>query len=149
MSIITYNVSSLDKSNIYVDDDADPSWYDATHVKTIQEGVNNASSGDTILVYNGIYNENIDVNKIVSIYSIYGPSNCTIYPYDVNDHVIEIEANNVNISGLKINGSLTPGKQGIIINTVKYCNVSKMLSSSCVKTKQYNLLHFGYSCCNN
>jgi hypothetical protein len=44
---------------IYVDDDADPSWYDATHVKTIQEGIENASDGDTVFVYCGTYYENI------------------------------------------------------------------------------------------
>ena len=43
-------IVSLDY-NIYVDDDADPDWYDATHVKTIQEGIDNATSGQTIYVY--------------------------------------------------------------------------------------------------
>jgi hypothetical protein len=35
------NVISMEQAlgnTIYVDDDADPAWYDATHVKTIQEG---------------------------------------------------------------------------------------------------------------
>jgi len=55
--------------DIEVDDDADPDWYDATHVKTIQEGVNNATAGDTIFVYNGIYNtyDEITVNKSVDL----------------------------------------------------------------------------------
>ena len=27
---------------IFVDDDADPEWYDATHVRTIQQGIDTA-----------------------------------------------------------------------------------------------------------
>jgi hypothetical protein len=42
-------------ADVYVDDDADPSWYDATHVRTIQEGIDNATVGDTVFVYNGTY----------------------------------------------------------------------------------------------
>jgi len=54
-------------ANIYVDDDADPSWYDAFHVRTIQEGIDNASSGDTVYVYNGTYFENLNVNKSIEL----------------------------------------------------------------------------------
>ena len=53
--------------DIYVDDDASSDWYDETHVKTIQEGVNNASSKDTVFVYNGTYTENILVNKSLDL----------------------------------------------------------------------------------
>ena len=52
---------------IYVDDDADPGWYDATHVRTIQEGIDNATAGDTVFVYGGTYYENVVVNKIVDL----------------------------------------------------------------------------------
>ena len=62
----TMNQSS-GNTTIYVDDDADAGWYDATHVRTIQEGVDNASDGWTVFVYNGTYiipeNEHIIVNK--------------------------------------------------------------------------------------
>ena len=49
--------------DIYVDDDKDPSWYDAIHLKTIQEGINNATTGDTIFVFNGTYYENVEILK--------------------------------------------------------------------------------------
>ena len=39
------------KGMIFVDDDADPGWYDATHVKTIQEGIDNATAGDLSLIH--------------------------------------------------------------------------------------------------
>ena len=39
---------------------------------TIQGAVNNAGTGDTILVYNGMYYENVDVNKQLTIRSASG-----------------------------------------------------------------------------
>jgi len=48
---------------IYVDDDRPPEWYNETQVKTIQEGVDNATAGDTVYVYNGTYYEHVTVNK--------------------------------------------------------------------------------------
>ena len=53
----------------YVDDDASPEWYDETHFKTITVAIENASDGDTIFVYNGIYYqyENIQINKSISL----------------------------------------------------------------------------------
>ena len=59
---LTYNYNQL-----YVDDDADPGWYDITHVHTIQEAVNNASFGATIYVYNGFYPLITFVDKKVRI----------------------------------------------------------------------------------
>ncbi|GAH06500.1 unnamed protein product, partial [marine sediment metagenome] len=50
--------------DIEVDDDnPDPNWYDATHVKTITEGIANASGGDTVYVYNGTYYECVTITK--------------------------------------------------------------------------------------
>ena len=47
---------------IYVDDDADPDWYDATHVPTVQQGVDVASTNDTVYVYSGTYYENVTID---------------------------------------------------------------------------------------
>jgi len=54
-------------ANVYVDDDADPTWYDARHVRTIQEGVFNASTYHHIYVLSGTYKEQVVVNKLVNI----------------------------------------------------------------------------------
>ena len=51
----------------YVDDDADSSWYNFSHVRTIQEGIDNASAGNTVYVWDGTYTENVVVNKSVTI----------------------------------------------------------------------------------
>jgi parallel beta-helix repeat protein len=50
-----------------VDDDAPPGWYDATHVKTIQEAIKYASRFDTVFVYKGHYYGKIVVNKQINL----------------------------------------------------------------------------------
>jgi len=57
----------ISRGTIYVDDDADPSWYDATHVKIIKEGINNASSGDTSDDEPDYYAVVIGVEKFIEI----------------------------------------------------------------------------------
>jgi len=52
-------VSADPPTEVYVDDDAAPEWYDVSHVKTIQEGIDNVSEGGTVYVYNGTYTGDI------------------------------------------------------------------------------------------
>jgi len=52
---------------LYVDDNAPPEWYNETHFKTIMEGIENSSDGDTVFVYNGTYYEKITINKSISL----------------------------------------------------------------------------------
>jgi len=92
-------------NTIYVDDDADPSWYNATHVKTIQEGIGNASSGDTIYVYNGTYDENVIINKSINL--VGEDKEITIVDGKGGGFVFNITADHVNVSDFTIkNGSL-------------------------------------------
>jgi len=64
----TIDTAILSTGNtIYVDDDRPPEWYNETQVRTIQEGVDNATAGDTVYVYNGTYYENVLVNKTVNL----------------------------------------------------------------------------------
>jgi nitrous oxidase accessory protein len=85
---------------IYVDDNANPSWYDVTHVKTIREGIINASDGDTIYVFNGTYYENITISK--SIHLVGEDQHTTIIDGLRQGSVIMIEKNNITISGFTI-----------------------------------------------
>jgi len=57
----------LSRGVVYVDDDALEEWYDETHVHTITEGINNATEGDTVFVYNGVYPEAITINKQLTL----------------------------------------------------------------------------------
>jgi len=54
--------------DIYVDDDASPAWYDATHKISIRQGVIASNNGDDIYVHSGNYTVNsVDVDKEVAI----------------------------------------------------------------------------------
>jgi len=53
-SIVSVNAKTC-RPYIYVDDDALPEWYDETHVKTINGGMEVAEDGDTVYVFSGTY----------------------------------------------------------------------------------------------
>jgi len=67
ISIATVN-AKLCRPYIYVDDDADPDWYDETHVKTINEGISIAEDGDTVYVFSGTYAEHVVIDKSIKLY---------------------------------------------------------------------------------
>ena len=67
MLCLTFPVCIGDSATVYVDDDADPSWYDASHVATLTEGITNVSDGGTIYLWDGTYIESIDITKSVDI----------------------------------------------------------------------------------
>ncbi|ASJ10001.1 hypothetical protein A3L12_01145 [Thermococcus sp. P6] len=71
---------------------------------TIQEAINNARPGDTIIVRDGTYNENVIVNKSITLKSENGPANCIINGTG-SGSVVTITADNVTIQGFTITGS--------------------------------------------
>jgi len=68
-SIATVNVvnSKACRPFIYVDDDALPEWYDETHVKTINGGMEVAEDGDTVYVFSGTYAEQLYIDKSINL----------------------------------------------------------------------------------
>ncbi|HIH92940.1 TPA: hypothetical protein HA338_02505 [Methanosarcina acetivorans] len=96
---------------------------------SIQEAIDNATSGDTILVYPGTYEENVNVNKELAIKSYSGNSDETIIrAASSKGDVFHVTANSVTINGLQITGAKTDeygeDKTGIYLE-----NVSKALIS--------------------
>ena len=93
----------------------------------IQDAADNAADGYTILVHDGTYNENVNVNKRLTIRSENGFASTTVQAASSNDHVFEvITADYVNISGFTIKGATGTGdKAGIYLgNSVDHCNIS-------------------------
>ncbi|RJS89243.1 hypothetical protein CW700_05065 [Candidatus Bathyarchaeota archaeon] len=69
---------------------------------TIQEAVDHANSGDTIIVKDGVYPESVTVGKSLTIRSENGPKNCIV-------HDFFITGSDVTIQGFTINGNTTSG----------------------------------------
>ena len=67
---------------------------------TIQDAINAASAGDTITVHSGVYNENITIDKALTLKSDAGASNTTIA--GDGGATIRITASNVTIEGFAI-----------------------------------------------
>jgi parallel beta-helix repeat protein len=98
------SIKKLDENQtIYVDDNATPEWYDETHVKTINEGINNASEGDTVFVYNGTYFERVLINKKINLEG--EDKNNTIIDSQQKGAPVAITSNNVNVSGFTLTNS--------------------------------------------
>jgi parallel beta-helix repeat protein len=87
---------------------------------TIQAAINAANNGDTIYVWAGTYNENIFVNKRVSIIGN-GSSFSIISGSPISD-TVKISVDNVNISGLTIKKS-SRSDDGIEMSFADYCRI--------------------------
>jgi parallel beta-helix repeat protein len=95
-------VISSEASNItiYVDDNASSEWYDDTHVRTIQDAIDNANDGDTVYVYSGIYYENIVVDKSITL--IGEDKTTTIIDGNEITYTIGLFTDGVHLSGFTI-----------------------------------------------
>jgi parallel beta-helix repeat protein len=95
--------------------DDDRVEYSGADFTTIQEAVNNATDGDTIFVYKGVYYENVIVSKSVSL--VGEDKDSTIVDGNETGSVISITANNVSIEGFTLMKSGTlPNDSGIFLD---------------------------------
>jgi parallel beta-helix repeat protein len=90
----------------------------------IQDAVNNASYGYTIVVGDGIYEENVIVKTNgITIKSENGSSNCIVRAKNESQHVFFIEANNITIEGLTIENALGTWKDAVIFYNAADCTI--------------------------
>jgi hypothetical protein len=98
--VIPFSVSSNKtlRNTIYVDDDAPPEWYDATHVRTIQEGIDNASDGDTVFIYTGVYQPSSNIHVYKELKIIGESKEGVIVEHEIGSEELSIRSKNVEVS---------------------------------------------------
>ncbi|MBN1281144.1 MAG: right-handed parallel beta-helix repeat-containing protein [Candidatus Thermoplasmatota archaeon] len=108
-----------DGINMYVDDGAHQTWYDATHVRTVHEAVDNVTAGATIYVFSGTYTDNVAVDKTVTITGE-DKDATLISAATPTDDVFHVTADDVVINGVTISGTARPGA-AILCTEVTHC----------------------------
>jgi hypothetical protein len=71
----------------------------------IQGAIDDATIGETICIKDGTYTENVDVNKQLTIRSEHDAASTIVNALDPDDHVFEVTADYVNISGFMVKGA--------------------------------------------
>jgi len=94
--------------------------------QTIQQAVNNARAGDTIIVRDGVYRENLNVTVAnLTIRSENGTANCFLHSVDPNTHALKVVADYVDVSGFTVeNATGWHDNAGIYLSDVSHCNIS-------------------------
>ena len=109
-SVFTTNNCTASSVTIYVDDSNTDGPWNGTQdypYRSIQDGINAASSGDTIYVLSGTYNENIEINENIALQGQYRATTVINGEAD-NKHTVKIygsissHLNAVSISGFTI-----------------------------------------------
>jgi parallel beta-helix repeat protein len=91
---------------------------------SIQDAVDGAGLGDVIYVHAGMYVENVDVGKRLTLIGD-GVGVVTVQAASSNDHVFDVTANRVNITGFKVTGATGDGKAGICLQVgADHCNIT-------------------------
>jgi len=107
VSEITIFSTQTPKTTWYVDGSGEADF------TTIQAAVTAAESGDTIIVKDGVYTENVVVDKSLTLKSENGSARTTVEAAESNADVVKIAAPNVTIDGFTVTGATTAGKAGI------------------------------------
>jgi parallel beta-helix repeat protein len=139
--IYTFNI--LTPTTVYIDDDymiSTPGW-NITHFDNIQDGVDAVAVNGTVHVYNGTYNEEVDIEKY-GISLIGENKESTIIDAGGSGDVVDIVPDFVNISGFTIQNSGSASTDAGIEIQQDNCYISGNIII-------YNVLGIQGDSCNN
>lgn len=96
---------------------------------SISKAINGSRPGDSILVYPGVYRENIDVPWSLNLSSVSEkPEDTILEAENFEEPVFHVTANSANISGFSINGS---SGAGIYLDSADTCVLTNNKVSGC------------------
>jgi len=111
--IVPVDNCKAEPTTIYVDDSGGADY------TTIGEALTNANNGDTVYVYSGTYNENILINKTITLT---GDGSSSTIIQGGGDHTIKVIENTVTISKLTSRNDGT-SYYCIYLNSVTSCEI--------------------------
>jgi parallel beta-helix repeat protein len=98
--------------------------------ESIQGAIDNATAGDTIIVRDGMYTENVNVNvDHLTIKSEHGYDSTVVHAANTSDHVFEVTADYVNITGFTVTDATGAASDyiytcGIQLYQAEHCIIS-------------------------
>ena len=104
---------------------------------SIQAAINSATAGDTIYVHAGTYTENVLVNKTLTLQGD-GAGVVTVQAASVAEHVFNVTADHVTITGFTVTGATGNTKAGIYIGNGDHCDISDNNASNCNRSIYLN-----------
>ena len=93
---------------------------------SIQDAIDNSNDTDIIIVYSGVYSENLLINKSLTLKTADNSSfNVTVKAPNSSNHIFHISSSNTSIVGFNLtaeNGSKL--RSGIYLDNATYCQIS-------------------------
>ena len=111
---------------------------------TIQEAITASGEGDTIIVKDGTYTENVKVDKALTIQSENGALSTTVNAAVSTTPVFSVDASGAIIDGFSIQGATGRNTAGIEMVSVTDCTIRNNICSG-----GYNGIHLGGAAANN
>ena len=143
LALLTVFCGMAAAEQLYVNEDG--WWRDggAFNVSSapIQTAVDAAGEGDAIYIYGGNYTENVDVDKPRLTLEGEGADVVTVTAASSSDHVFNVTANYVNISGFTATGATGYPMAAIYLYNANHCNIYDNTANS----NRYGIYLYWYS----
>ncbi|MCF7885101.1 MAG: C39 family peptidase [Candidatus Marinimicrobia bacterium] len=99
------------------------SVYVPTDFTTIQQAIDTLNEGNTVIIEGGTYNENIIIDKELTLRGDDNADSILIEAANSGSHVVQLYSDNVEIKGLTFKGATAENKAGIAGDGVQHCKI--------------------------